>query len=158
MYCSTCGKKVNQDLSYCNQCGARLGADEAEGAELPQSSFNLLVMGLIFLPVIGIGAIIGLLAAMKRGLNFDNDMIGIVTLLCFVLLLTAEAALIWLLLHRSGAVRKKSRVKSKAREIEIKSLNEAQPRGLSEAVFEPVPSVVENTTRNLQSVRREPRS
>jgi hypothetical protein len=73
--------------------------------------------------------------------------------------LTSEVALIRLLLRRSGSVKEKSGGKTKSGEIvEIKSLNEAQPRGLSEGIFEPVPSVVENTTRNLQPVRREPKS
>src|SRR5215217_2530146 len=100
MYCSTCGNSVVEGLIFCNQCGARVLEDKNVGT-ISQASFNFLVGGLISIPIVGLGIIIGLLTVMKKDLGFDNSMILIITFMSFVLLLITEGALIWLLMHKT---------------------------------------------------------
>lgn len=104
MFCPSCGKSVNPGLSYCNNCGARAaGKGEEAPHRLPESSFNLLVIALIGVPIAGIGVIIGLLTVMKQELGFRDEMIGVIAVMSFILLLIAELGLIWLLRHHTKA-------------------------------------------------------
>jgi hypothetical protein len=159
MYCSSCGQIVNKSLSYCNFCGAAINGPRSGGAEsLSESSFNFLVAALIALPIIGIGLIIGLMSVMKKELGFDNHTIMIITFLGFLLIMTSEAAIIWLLAQRtkSGKSIQKSnetqtKETSQLSDVVIKGLNGARENFISE----PVPSVVDQTTRQLEPVYRE---
>ena len=154
MYCSSCGKPVNPDLRYCNHCGARLNEDGDGPLKIPESSFNLLVVGLLAVPIAGIGLIIGLLTVMKKELGFGDEMIGIMAVLCIALLILTELGLLWLLWtsSRHGRV-KTGRAKPQAlpdRDVDL--------RGLPESRIDPVerivPSVTEHTTRTLDAVPR----
>lgn len=154
MYCSSCGNSINRDLNYCKNCGARVGdAKEHDSEKISEASFNLLVSALIAVPIVGLGIIIGLLSVMKEELGFANDMILAITFMSFVLLLTSEGALIWLLMHRTKGS-KATKHTAQMKDVVIKGLGEAHAQRLSE----PIPSVIENTTRNLEPVYREPRS
>jgi hypothetical protein len=160
MYCSTCGEIVIQGLNYCKNCGARVsGARVDEADKLSESSFNLLVAAVLSIPIAGLGIIIGLMSVMKEKLGFSNELIVVFVAGAFLLLLTSETALIWLLIQRSKIVRKTDGASSlkdgaKLPEVEIKGLNAAKTREL----VEPVPTVIENTTRSLEPVRREPKT
>jgi hypothetical protein len=157
MYCSTCGEAVIQGLNYCKNCGARVnGAKVDEADKLSESSFNLLVTAVLSIPIAGLGIIIGLMSVMKDKLGFSNELIGAVVAGAFLLLFTSETALIWLLIQRTKIVRKtddNSRLKDSAQlpEVVIKGLDAAKTRELAE----PIPSVIENTTRSLEPVARE---
>ncbi len=160
MFCSSCGKSVNPGLSYCNHCGARVVGKAEDGlGRIPQSSFNLLIIALIGVPIAGIGVIIGLLTVMKRELGFGEEMIGVIVLMSFILLLTAELGLIWLLRHHTkrsnevGATPQPSSV-SQLPDVVIKGL----PEGNIQPIYQPMQSVTEHTTRTLDAVPREPRS
>lgn len=162
MYCSSCGTAVVEGLNYCKNCGARINDTKASNSEkLSEASFNLLIAALIGVPIAGIGIIIGLLVVMKEQLDFANDMILAITFMSFVLLIASESALIWLLMQstkssKSANSTAESNKKETARlnQVVIKNLNEGQARGISE----PVPSVIENTTRNLEPVYQERKS
>ncbi|HEX9959420.1 MAG TPA: hypothetical protein VGB00_00640, partial [Pyrinomonadaceae bacterium] len=157
MYCSTCGEIVIQGLNYCKNCGARVnGAKEDEADKLSESSFNLLVAAVMAIPIAGLGIIIGLMSVMKNQLGFNNELIVIFVAAAFLLLLTSETALIWLLVQSAKIVGKTddaSRSKDSAQlpGAAIKGLNAAKTRQL----VEPVPTVIENTTRSLETVARE---
>lgn len=158
MYCSTCGTSIIQGLNYCKNCGARVGgAKPDDEGKLSESSFNLLVASVLAIPIAGLGIIIGLMSVMKKELDFNNEMIFMFVAASFVLLLVSEAALIWLLMQRtrkgkSNAVGDvQSKDNAELPEVVIKGLSEAKTRALSE----PVPSVVDNTTRHLEPVARE---
>jgi len=154
MFCSSCGKTINPDLRYCNHCGARLDADGDGSMRIPESSFNLLVGGLLAVPIAGIGLIIGLLTVMKRELGFGDEMIAIMALLCTALLLLTELGLLWLLWTsaRHGRVRKAKPGQQNLPERDV------ELRGLPESRIEPadrqVQSVTEHTTRTLDAVPR----
>lgn len=157
MYCSTCGTALIEGLNYCKNCGARVGSINAVApSNLSEASFNTLLGGIIGLPIAGIGVIIGLLGVMKQELGFNDPMIVIITLMSFLMLIVSEITLIWLLIRRTKTV-KETGDTAQFKDVVIKNLNQARTRGLAEGTQEPIPSVVENTTRNLESVRREPK-
>jgi hypothetical protein len=157
MYCSKCGELVLQGLNYCKNCGAKVnGAKADDTGKLSESSFNLLVAAVMSIPIAGLGIIIGLMSVMKKELGFSSELIVIFVLASFLLLLVSEAVLIWLLLQRTRTVKEtgdSSRLKDDAQlpEVVIKGLNAAKTRELGE----PVPTVIENTTRSLEPVMRE---
>jgi len=159
MYCSTCGTTIIKGLKFCKNCGARVGAKPDDEGKLSESSFNLLVAAVLSIPIAGLGIIIGLMAVMKDKLGFSSELIITFVAASFFLLLVSEAALIWLLIQRTGKVKETAAddVQSKDRaelpEVVIKGLSEAKTRGL----VEPIPSVVDDTTRNLEPILREPK-
>lgn len=159
MFCPSCGKSINPDLSFCNHCGARVAGRSDDGvSQIPQSSFNLLVIALIGVPIAGIGVIIGLLTVMKRELGFGEEIIGFIVLMSFVLLMVAELGLLWLLRHhtksssRSGDAGKS--MPQQITDVVIKTLNEGQ----AQPIYQPGQSVTEHTTRTLDAVPRKPKS
>jgi hypothetical protein len=155
MFCSTCGNSVNPDLRFCKTCGARIaGADESETGQMSESSFNLLVSAILAIPIAGIGIMIGLLVVMKKELGLRDEMIAMIALMGFVLLLTSEGGLIWLLLHRTRAAKKK-KIKPvenvvQLPNVQMRGLNEGQPRTAQDSIA----SVTEHTTRTLDAVPR----
>jgi hypothetical protein len=152
MYCSSCGKNVNQGLRFCNHCGATVGgAIEHDSSKLSESSLNLLLGGILGLPIAGLGIIIGLLSVMKKELGFGSELIIAFALMSFVLLLAAEGVFIWLLIHRARAFRE-TRNNARVNEGVIKSLSTAPVLELSEP-----PSITENTTRSFEPSEREPK-
>ena len=155
MYCSTCGKTINPGLSFCNHCGTRVGgASQPSEHRMSEASFNLLIVALIAVPILGIGVIIGLMSVMKGELNFKDEMIAIVVLMSFILLLTTEFSLIWLLHHHTKPSKKKDNVSEtqpfQIKDVEIKGLPEGNIQGFTP----PIPSVTEHTTRTLDPVPR----
>ena len=151
MFCPSCAAEVNPSLSYCNQCGARLGPGTDTRA-LPASTYNLLVGGAIGIPIFGLGMIIGLIAALKNGMGFRDDFIFAMTFLMFFLLAIAEIGCFVMLLIRSRAPKA-----SKASKEQPWKITDAQQRNLGGPTFEPRPvgSVTDHTTRTLSEVRRE---
>lgn len=153
MYCQTCGGAVNPGLSYCNHCGARTSGEPARGKnELSATSFNLLVSATIAIPIVGLGIIMGLLVIMKKELGLANDLTFTVLAMSFLLLLTSEAALFWLLLTHAKKPKKTAEdLRSRnfeLKDVEIKGLNEARQGG----IYDAVPTVTEHTTRSLDAV------
>ncbi len=70
MYCSSCGVAVAQGLSYCNQCGAKLGG--AKGyvvSKVTKAQLESLVWAIVAVFVVGLGSIMGLMAIMKEQFN-----------------------------------------------------------------------------------------
>ncbi len=159
MYCSTCGKTLNPGLSYCNNCGARIGSVKEESAPGHiDHSYNLLVIFLFITPIAGIGIIIGLMAAMRARLGFGEEMIGLVVIMSFFLLLVSELGLIWLLARRSKSDKKPEGYS----QTPVPRLNEVVLKGLpanqAHSVYDGIPSVTEHTTKTLDPVPRKPKS
>ncbi len=159
MFCPSCGKSVNPGLSFCNHCGARVAVKSEDSVgRIPESSFNLLVIALIGVPIAGIGVIIGLLTVMKKELGFGEEMIGVIVLMSFILLLIAELGLIWLLRHHTKMSKRSYEPQQPALpqtpDVVVKGL----PEGQMQPIHQPMPSVTEHTTRTLDAVPREPRS
>ena len=152
MYCPSCGKEVNSGLTFCNYCGVRLAAAENDPSALSVSSFNMLVGAMIAIPVVGLGLIIALMAVMKKGLEFRDDMIFVVIFMTFLLLFFAELGTILMLISKS----RKPKAKPIKKQDEISSrpvsaIDEVVIKGLNPTSFEGVPSVTEHTTRTLDA-------
>jgi hypothetical protein len=154
MYCSSCGAAIAQDLSYCNRCGAKVSGGKADGAHKPAEMVpDSLVNAITAVFVVGLGAIIGLMAVMKKVIGFENDVIFAITVFCLVLMLGIEGVLIKLLLDRKRGV-KEVGTTGRLKERTTKELGEAQGRALPE----PVPSVTEHTTRAFEPIPGERKS
>ena len=157
MYCPSCGKDVNPELSFCSHCGARIAAgNDLDPNALSETSFHVLIGALLTIPIVGIGLILGLMVVMKQQLGFRDDAIMAVVFVSLLLFLMAEAGVIWLMLTRT----KKRQVVTQAdekRKLDRGStaeriLSEGQPLGFPAAV----PSVTERTTRTLDKASRRP--
>ena len=122
--------------------------------KIPESSFNLLIGGLLAVPIAGIGLIIGLLTVMKRELGFRDEMIGIMALLCIALLVLTELGLLWLVWtnarHGRGKTGKPGKQNLPEREVGLRGL----PERRIDPVGQPIQSVTEHTTRTLEAVPR----
>ena len=153
MYCSSCGAATVGGLSYCNHCGAKLGA--AVGGSAIKSSEvkpESIVWAMVAVLVFGFVAIMFLMMAMKMvGLHVGQ--ILAFTILSFLIMLLVEGVFIWQLLSRKrgteGAV---DTMQSK--EQTTKEIFEAQVRALPEHM----PSVTEHTTRAFEPIYSERKS
>ena len=149
MYCSTCGATVTEGLSYCNRCGAEVAGKNRTVPLKPAPVPEFLVWAIVGVSLGGLSILVGLIAVMKWA-GFSNDLIGLFSLLSFLLLLGAESVFIWLML-RSRTAAKEPSVLPQSREFTTQELGEKPDRALPE----PVPSVTEQTTRTLEPVHRE---
>lgn len=152
MYCSTCGKEQVQGLVFCSGCGARVAGEEPQ-APVSEASQNFLLAGILGLPIVGIGLIIGLVTVLKQELGFKDDMVFVVTFMCFLLLLVSEAAFIFSLLFRMRAAKRKA--KTPVAPQYPAQMKDVDLKGLPESRIDPVSSVTDHTTRQLEYEARE---
>lgn len=133
------------------------GEKDNDRPGIETSSFNLLIASVGVVPLLGIGALIALLAVMKHGLQLGDEMIGIVVLIASAMLLLAECGLLFMLFRTLRMYERTDSRNSERRSAElgqqdvvIKELRETEARGLSG-----IPgSVTEHTTRTLDPVLR----
>lgn len=148
MHCLSCGTAVMPGLSYCNHCGARLSRAKGDGVtKSPELKPETLVGAIAAVFIFGLGAIIGLMAAMKYVFDQRED-VGLIiffTLLSFLIMLAVESVFIWMLLGRKksakGVVNTKPFEEQAARELD-------DPK--ARVLLEPALSVTEHTTRTLE--------
>ena len=143
MYCSSCGLAVTPGLSYCNRCGALLSPKERQEST-PEVPPEYLIWSILAVTVGGLGLIIGLMAVMKRALNFSTELIVGFSLLSFLLILAAESVFIWKLVGS----RSRGREGTGAQRLENSERKTApvSVRILGDAA----PTVTEHTTRELE--------
>jgi uncharacterized OB-fold protein len=55
MYCSFCGTALTPGLSYCNRCGAELGANDRSVARPKEAPQESLVWAIVAVTVVGLG-------------------------------------------------------------------------------------------------------
>src|SRR5258706_9383027 len=154
MYCPSCGKDILAGLKFCSFCGVRLVA-ASDASQLASSSFNFLVAAVIAIPVLGLGLIIALMATMKSGLGFRDDMIFVVVFMTFLLLIIAEIGTLILMLTRTRKPKTKTVKEPTAFEQRAtRAIEDRVIRDLNPSSFEGVASVTEHTTRALDPVYR----
>lgn len=158
MYCYSCGAAVDDGLTYCNRCGTKLrrtvvglrvtskDVDDSRRADTSQLSPNFLVAAIVWTFVGGLGAIIGLMAVMKKVPDFNPGLFNAFTLLSFLLLVSTEALLATLLFRRTGS----GKVPGKTSPIGESASNEAVDDD-ARALPPPPVSVTEHTTRTIDS-------
>lgn len=149
MYCSACGAPVSKGLNYCNRCGNNLSVVRGGGAGKSDESPSAVGIDIFWTTVVGLGLILGGMVALKS-LDFREAFIiayMIVSSLAFLGLFSLD---LWRFIR---AYRGKPEVRPAARaeELDTKELQEAEVRALPE----PVPSVIEHTTRSLEPAYRQ---
>lgn len=148
MYCSTCGSAVSPNLTYCNQCGARLSGAKGDNPKSSEVKPETLVGAIAAVFIFGLGAIIFLAMAMKMVFGADNPgLIIFFTLFSFLIMLGVESAFIWMLLGRKKGAKEADDTKRLKKQT-AKALDEARAGMLAEPAF----SVTEHTTRTLEPV------
>jgi hypothetical protein len=105
--------------------------------------------------ILGLGAIAGLMAVMKKGLGFEAPQVIPFAIMSFVLLFLIEGMLVWRLMRRDRHARAAS-APAPPSEQTTKELDAARARVLSEGM--PPPSVTEHTTRAFEPVYIERKS
>ena len=145
MYCSSCGTSIAHGLAYCNHCGGKLIQPQTS-LDQTQLFPDSLVWAIVTVFIIGLGAIMGLIALMKAQLNANIGFIMFFTMLSFALMTAIEGVLVWLLVSRSRIRKTAGEIDQKQKDT--KELGDAPLRQLAE----PVASVTENTTRTFEPV------
>ena len=152
MYCSYCGVAVTKGLSYCNQCGSKLNANE-NVEKSPGLTPGLLVPAMVATFILGIVVITALMGVMKVILGLPVDAILILTSIPFLLMLVLEAIFIRLFLRRTRETVGPQDITG----AQLRKTNELEGTH-ARALREPVASVTEHTTRAFEPVYREPLS
>jgi hypothetical protein len=152
MYCSTCASAVSPNLAYCNHCGAKLSGPKGDGiSKSSEVKTENLLFFITAVFIFGLGAIIGLMMAMKFVFGPENLGLTIAfTLLSFLIMLAVEGIFVWMLLGQE----KGAKESGDTNKLTGKELDEARGPMLSE----PVLSVTEHTTRTLEPIDIEPRT
>lgn len=149
MYCSTCGRAISQNLSYCNHCGARLKDDGlTKSSELKP---ELLIRSMTATFVLGLMTMTILMGVLKVIVGLRVEPTLALMALPFLVMLVLEAVFIRLLLrttreHKNIAPQDRL----SATEHVTNELGGAQPRVLPEGM----PSVTEHTTRAFEPIYR----
>ena len=153
MYCSSCGAKVSPGLNYCKTCGAEQGAKERSAIQMSPTMHESVIWAIVSVSLGGLALLIGLMAVMKRVLNFGTELIITFTALSFLLMIVAICVIIWM------AVRTKSSAKQPIEKTEPKRETETDLQAARERLLpEPVYTVTEHTTRDLETANRERKS
>ena len=146
MYCSSCGKSIQENLNYCNNCGAR---NDKNPIVVGNSSSRMLGIAAAFIGMVGL---VGFVEVLKTLLRSPLDTWAIIAILVAYLttVFLMFAVLIGHVWKHSGDIR----IKSKDRESKdsvpnkFRSVTTAQ---LPEPAGFPA-SVTEHTTRTLDNV------
>lgn len=150
MYCSSCGIAVEQGLSYCKKCGAKLSAGKDDANAKPAHVRpELLVSAITALFILGLVVIIMLIGVMKVFLDLPVDRILGFALIPFLLLLLVEGVFIRLLLSskRAAVANENPAVAGPA----TRELDATHARALPE----PMTSVTDHTTRTFDPIYTE---
>ncbi|MCI0392870.1 MAG: zinc ribbon domain-containing protein [Acidobacteria bacterium] len=151
MYCSSCGAALRQGLSYCNHCGAKLASsdksDKAQGKPIKLSEVaDNLAVALIFVALFGFSLTYFLASLMLK----NNVGLGLTTF-SIIMTLLVTSGLSGLIIHQLSHVLKVYLQSASGDEGKKEKL-EAKRRVVAEieATPELAPSVIENTTRELE--------
>jgi hypothetical protein len=80
MYCSTCGNSINENLNYCNVCGARIGKGELQIRQQQSPVFSIAVA------LFGMFGIFGFVRLLQILINSRLDQAAILTVLIVYLI------------------------------------------------------------------------
>lgn len=146
MYCSACGTQIAPGLSFCNRCGASL---KERSGSASTSNIAAYLTAVTVLGVIGLAIMLGGAMALKKGGQFDEELIGIFMLFTFLIVGTIEVMLLRQLSKLVG-----SRDEQRALSPPQQPVHELRPANVA-SLAEPMASVTDNTTRTLEYARRE---
>jgi hypothetical protein len=151
MYCSACGIALSQPMKYCKRCGTQLiTTRDAAEVEASEKRLDEYLDGLFWITVFGLGLILGGLVLMKKALHLSDGLI------IAYLVLSALAFSINFALNLREILRlmRSSKEAKGIGLLERLDTNELNPEN-DRIALEAVPSVTENTTRNLEPRSKE---
>jgi hypothetical protein len=152
MYCQSCGNQINDELSFCNRCGSRVGGNELMPRDAADASVPVLKLLTASTGVVGVIGIGGLIAMIIKLIENGVETPGPVFLILFFsmtvfgicFLLTRQIARFS---SNSGAdFSEKRKFKQKG---EPEQLNPVDAATQFQPLERPFRSVTENTTRTL---------
>lgn len=114
--------------------------------KLSATSLESLVWAITAVTIVGMGAVIGLMAVMKEVLHFNDGLIVAFSLLFLLTFIGVDCVFIWLLRSKFGA--RETSGRAQRQELSTKELDEPRVRVLPEPPF----TVAEHTTRTLESI------
>lgn len=138
---------MKQGLSYCNRCGLALNAKDDK---LTGASLESIIWAIVAVSVGGLVMLIGLMSVMKEVLKLGTGLILLFTALSFLIIAGAESVFIWVLFSSRRRAKEKEE-KPQLKKLDTSEIILDQPR----AFPEPVPSVIERTTRNMEPVKND---
>ena len=141
MYCSACGVAINQGLTYCKNCGAKVLREDDRRPTEPKPE-NIIVM-MVATFVMGLVAISALITVLKA-VQFEFGPLMAITMLSFLIMIVLEGVFARLLFRARQRHEDKGALRA---EPTMKQL-EAQ----SQFPLQPVESVTEHTTRAFDPV------
>lgn len=146
MFCSTCGKQVNENLNFCNNCGARI---DAKTEQYQDRSFGLnaaTVTG-----IMGMFGLFGFVFLAIKLLEKNLDPSFVFALLA--LFMAAVFGICFLIFRQTTEHSFKVRKKEKTDEESApKQLSAETAAKLNPSYQSPISSVTENTTRTLDEI------
>lgn len=147
MFCSTCGKQVNENLNFCNNCGARI---DSKTEETQTNSFGL--NSATMTGILGMFGLFGFVFLAIKLIEKNLDPGFVFTVLA--LFVTAVLGLSFLIFRQPSNHSFGSRKKEITDEeyVAPKNLFSETPAQLSPSYQPIVSSVTENTTRTLDEV------
>jgi len=147
MYCSTCGKSLNDNLNYCNGCGTRI---EKNPLVISNSSSPQLARSLTVIAIVGLIGFVGVLKMLIDKPNLDTAAVVLILLAYLATLFLICALIVGHMWKNSGNIRIKGAKQADDSNSQgsFRGINTAQ----LEEYREPVMSVTEHTTRTLDQV------
>lgn len=146
MYCQFCGTPRVHGLSYCNRCGA----DLRERKESTRTgAISAMLTAITLLGIAGLGIMLGGSLALRKEAGLPYELIGVFMVLTFLIVSITEFMLVRNLSKLTSATENKSHY------LPAPPMHQDMRLPAAGSLGEPVPSVVENTTRTLDYVRRE---
>lgn len=144
MYCPSCGVVVTHKLNYCSRCGGNLSSVKEEDEETPSNAIELLLEGIFWVTVFGLGIILGGIAALKA-LGVRDAFIAAYMILSALAFLGVYIAYFWQLILANRDLRKMNNI-TPSEKFHTNELETAKLRALPD----PVPSITEDTTQMLE--------
>lgn len=153
MFCSICGSAITPTLSYCTRCGTELKPKE----KAPENPYGFspdgLVWAIVSVSVGGLALLTGFMAVMREA-QLEAPVMITFLILGFLMLMAANSVFIWMLLQsRKRTTAPPPTILPPARlttqEIKVEPQVQMLP--------EPIISVTEHTTRQLDPVQRQER-
>ncbi len=148
MYCQTCGNKLVQAITYCNHCGAQLRTvNNPQEIQATSTAIDTIMWVIVGMAVTLLGMALGAMVLIKDG-TIDADLGRVFVILSLVAFVVVESVLVWRLLHLHKLT-KEQQGSHPAKDSDQPQLVEGQTRALKDP-GEPVATVTEQTTRNLE--------
>ena len=150
MYCPSCGTALDQQLKYCNRCGAHLvTSPEVERLNMVENRIDRGMEGMVYLTILALPLILGGMTLMKWVQLSESLIVAYMALSS-----AAFIALFGLGVWQIRRIARNSKDAIGIAQLEQPDVNELGPAA-ARIALEAAPSVTEHTTRGLEPVPRD---